>query len=230
MAKGRRLSQEINAGSMADIAFLLLVFFLVTTTMDTEWGVQRRLPPPLEEEQDIELKKRNVFEVLANANDQLLVENEFLSIDELKEKAKEFITNPTNSEDLPEKTWVTASVANQKLAEYKQIIASDPTNQLAKEKYKKWQDLKAAQEVIGDFFDTKQVISLRNDRGTSYDLYIQVQNELTAAYNELRDKLAQEKFGKPFAELTPEQGEIVKTVYPQRISEAEPVDYTQQTQ
>ena len=74
MARKKRELQEINAGSMADIAFLLLVFFLVTTTMDTSWGLARRLPPPLLDnvEKPPPIKDRNVFVVLANANDQLL--------------------------------------------------------------------------------------------------------------------------------------------------------------
>ena len=95
---------EINAGSMADIAFLLLVFFLVTTTMDSDFGLSRKLPPPLEVDQEIiDIKQRNVLTVLVNANDQLLVKGELMQIEDLKEKAKEFIANPKNSDDLPEK-------------------------------------------------------------------------------------------------------------------------------
>ncbi|MEM9022804.1 MAG: biopolymer transporter ExbD, partial [Bacteroidota bacterium] len=89
---------------MADIAFLLLVFFLVTTTMDSEWGLPRRLPPPILEDlpPPPPIKDRNVFVVLANANDQLLVEGELMDISELKEAAKEFIANPNRADDLPE--------------------------------------------------------------------------------------------------------------------------------
>jgi biopolymer transport protein ExbD len=96
---------EINASSMADIAFLLLVFFLVTTTMDTDLGLMRKLPPPLppQVEKPPPIKDRNVFVVLANANDQLLVEGELMDVKDLKEAAKEFIENPMNNETLPEK-------------------------------------------------------------------------------------------------------------------------------
>ena len=82
MKKNKRELQEINAGSMADIAFLLLVFFLVTTTMDTSWGLSRLLPPPLDEipPDQPPVKERNVFVVLANANDQLLVEGELMGV------------------------------------------------------------------------------------------------------------------------------------------------------
>lgn len=183
---------EINAGSMADIAFLLLVFFLVTTTMDTSFGLARLLPPPIEEEVETPpIKERNVFEVLVNANDQLLVEGDIMQVEELREATKDFIANPTNAENLPEK----------------------------KEK-----DI----PFFGTTMVSKQVISLQNDNGTSYNMYIQVQNELAAAYNELRNEIAMEQFGVSYDALL-EAGDkdkvkAIRQVYPQRISEAEPKD------
>ncbi|MCB0479888.1 MAG: biopolymer transporter ExbD [Flavobacteriales bacterium] len=184
---------EINASSMADIAFLLLVFFLVTTTMDTDFGLARRLPPPLpdEMEEPPEIKQRNVFVVLVNANDQLLVEGEIMDISQLKLAAKEFIANPYGKEELPEK-------------ELKEV------------------------PFFGNYEISKQVISLQNDNGTSYNMYIQVQNELARAYNELRNELAEEKFGKSYDMLVERDDEervkAVRKIYPQRISEAEPKD------
>ena len=223
------MTQEINAGSMADIAFLLLVFFLVTTTIDTDYGVQRRLPPPqLEDVDPPKFKQRNVFVVLANANDQLLVEGELLDITELRDKAKEFILNPNNSEDLPEKTLVNKAIAKEKIAEW--TGSDDP---MAADNLKKWKKRLAAAEVIGEYSVTKQVISLQNDRGTSYNLYIQVQNELAAAYHELRDDFAEDKFGMTFNELKDQakrnldmkaKYDAVKTILSQKISEAEPVN------
>lgn len=184
---------EINAGSMADIAFLLLVFFLVTTTMDSDFGLMRKLPPPIPADmpEPPPIKQRNVFTVLANANDQLLVEGELLDVSELRDAAKEFIANPANKEDLPEK--------KQEEVPY-----------------------------FGTVMVSKQVISLQNDMGTSYDLYIQVQNELAAAYNELRNELALNEFGVSYDYLV-EKGvkdkvKAIRKIYPQRISEAEPKD------
>lgn len=203
MARSKRELQEINAGSMADIAFLLLVFFLVTTTMDSSWGLSRKLPPPLLENQEPPppIKDRNVFVVLANANDQLLVEGELLDISQLREKTREFIANPQRKDDLPE---------------FKEVDV----------------------DLLGPMQVSKQVISLQNDNGTSYNLYIQVQNELEAAYNELRDELAMEKFGMSYraleelaksddvaiSEAAKPKVKAIRTVYPQRISEAEPND------
>lgn len=104
----KRQVQPINAGSMADIAFLLLIFFLVTTTMDVDTGLMRRLPPiPDKDQQDTndKIKERNVFVVLINKNNDLLVENEEMSIYDLRTRAKEFIANPEDREDLPEKDY-----------------------------------------------------------------------------------------------------------------------------
>ncbi len=97
---------EIPSASLADIAFMLLIFFLVTTTMDVDSGLERRLPQWVDEQQideDQQIKERNVFVVLVNRNNDLLVENEYLDIDQLRERAKEFMANPYNEEDLPEK-------------------------------------------------------------------------------------------------------------------------------
>ena len=98
---------EINGGSMADIAFLLLIFFIVSSTMDIDTGLYRILPPLPEEEtvdDNVKIKERNIFVVLVNKNNELYVENDVISIDQLRNKAVEFLTNPNNSEKLPEKT------------------------------------------------------------------------------------------------------------------------------
>lgn len=96
---------EVPSASLADIAFMLLIFFLVTTTMDVDSGLERRLPQWSEEdpENQPEIKERNVFVVLVNRNNDLLVENEYADIKDLRERAKEFMDNPANDETLPEK-------------------------------------------------------------------------------------------------------------------------------
>ncbi len=189
MAKGKRAVPEINAGSMADIAFLLLIFFLVTTTMDVDSGINRKLPPY---EPDIEtdppppIKEKNLFTVLVNSNDGLLVEDNYMDITELRAAALEFLDNNGDlSCDYCEGSRSPSSSDNPK----------------------------------------KAIVSLQNDRGTSYKLYIAVQNELAAAYNELRERESQKRFGKAYADLTDEE-EIkeIKGLYPQVISEAEPVN------
>ncbi|MGL4364643.1 MAG: ExbD/TolR family protein [Bacteroidales bacterium] len=184
----KRQLQEINAGSTADIAFLLLVFFLVTTTMDVDTGLLRKLPPIPDKNQkteDSKVNKRNVFAVLVNASDRLLVNGEPTDVSQLRAKTMEFIANPSGNSKMSEQ-------------EQKNI------------------------DGLGKMMTSKGVISLQNDRGTSYQMYIKVQNELIAAYSELRDEFAMQQYGKKFNLLFEDQQELVKQVYPQRISEAEP--------
>ena len=172
------MQNEINAGSMADIAFLLLIFFLVTTTIDTDKGLLVLLPPWSEEEvETTKLKERNVFSVLVNANNQLLVRGEPTDIKGLRERAKEFILNPARREDLSEKP-------------------------------------------------TKAIISLKNDRGTNYETYFTVYNELLGAYNELWTELSQQLYGVDYSdELSRAQRKEIKSRIPMVLSEAEPTAY-----
>lgn len=192
MGKKTRKVPEINSSSMADIAFLLLIFFLVTTTMAVNKGLARRLPPPVPAEQqskDLEVKERNVFVVLLNSNDDLLVQGDYMQLGALKEKVKEFIKNSQNDPNLPELEPIDV-------------------------------------EYFGTVNVTKNhVVSLQNDRGTSYAAYINVQNELVAAYNELREDLAKSKFGIAYEDLEVDKQKAIQKIYPQKISEAEPKNY-----
>ena len=191
----KRKVQEINASSMADIAFLLLIFFLVTTTMSVDKGLSRRLPPPLPpnmEKKDVEVNKRNILVILINSNNQLMVQGEPLDVRELKDRAKEFILNEARESSLPEIVPVDV-----------EIDGKTETYEVTK----------------------NHVISLQNDRGTEYQKYLEVQNELVAAYNEIREEFSKKRFGKPYAELTEEQQLAVQDLYPQKISEAEPKNY-----
>lgn len=194
MARKKRSVPGINSSSTADIAFMLLIFFLITTSMDTDRGLARRLPPPPETQDqkndDIIVKERNVLAVKLNKDDQLMVNGEVgFDIKQLRAKAKEFIANPNDDENMPEK--------------HKKNIP-----------------------FFGDVMVTeKHVISVQNDVGTSYDAYIQVQNELVAAYNELRNELANSKFGKNYAECSEDERKAINDYYPQKISEAEPKKY-----
>ncbi len=188
----KRKTPGINGSSSADIAFMLLIFFLITTSMDTDKGLARRLPPPVPKEQkneDVDIKKRNLLVVLINSSNQILCGDQFIDIKQLKEKVKEFIENPYNDEHKPEKVEVDVPFFG------KQMVTKN------------------------------HIISLQNDRGTEYQAYIDVQNELAAAYNELRNDVSRKKFGKDFAELDEEQQKAVQMIYPQKISEAEPKNY-----
>ena len=193
MGRKKRKVPAMNATSSADIAFMLLIFFLITTSMDTDKGLARRLPPPVPKDQkkneEMDIKKRNILVVLINSNNQILCNNEFIDIKQLREKVRNFIENPYNDEHMPEKTEVDVPFFG------KQMVTKN------------------------------HVISLQNDRGTEYQAYIDVQNELAAAYNELRDEVSRKKFGKAFADLDEDQQKAVQMIYPQKISEAEPKNY-----
>ena len=184
--------QEINAGSMADIAFLLLIFYLVSTTMNVDSGLQRMLPPyidPSEQQQTNKVNKRNTLLVFVDAHDRLMVQSQIAQVEDLNGIVKEFILNPQDREDMPEKVM---------------------------EKI----------DLIGEYPVGKGLVSLQNDRATSYDMYMRVQNELVRAFYELRDDLAADTFGRKFDELSDDEKKAIQTAIPLRISEAEPRDMT----
>ena len=177
---------------MSDISFLLLTFFLLTSSINTEQGIPRKLPPPKADdakEQQVDINRRNVLNVLVNFRDEISVNGEVMMVSDLKEKAKEFFANPTNDPSLPEKV-------------------NKPI------------------DGIGDFPVSKGVVSLTNDQGTSYNMYVQVQNELQRAVNELRDETALQYFGKKFAALDSAAQRAVTSAIPMSISEAPPMDYS----
>ena len=187
MARQKKKVPDLNAGSMADISFLLLVFFLVTTTMDTDTGITRRLPPPIENpEMDVKVKERNIMNVMINKYDKLLVNGKPGDIATLRDMTREFITPNPNDEKAPE-------------VEVKEI------------------------ELLGNVMLNKGVVSLKNDRGTSYAMYISVQNELARAFNEMRDEMSLKYFKQHYADLTDKDKiDAINKAVPVRISEAEP--------
>lgn len=196
---------EINGGSLADIAFLLLIFFLVATTMDIDTGITRLLPPEPEEDQDVEVRvnKRNVLVVLINRSDRLMVGGEEMDRFQLKDKVLEFFTNPSNDPDLPEMEETEVQFPPGSSA----LLPPDGV----------WRGRVS-----------KGVISLQNDRSTTYGKYLQIQNELVAAVNQLRNEFTETYFGKTYDELNtanPTEEEIydaIRNIYKMNISESEP--------
>ena len=183
---------EINASSQADIAFTVLIFFLVVSTMDIDTGIVRMLPPmadPNVKQEDIKVKERNLLLVFVAGSGNIMAGGKVISLDALKEKAKEFILNPLDDKDLPEKK---------------------PT------------DIEMPDGSKWTYPVSEGVISLQNTRDTSYQRYIQVQNELTRAFNEVRDEVAMAKFGKKFADLEEAERKVITKAIPMKISEAEP--------
>ncbi|SEA50710.1 Biopolymer transport protein ExbD/TolR [Alistipes timonensis JC136] len=196
MARNNRKTPEVRADSQADIAFLLLIFFLVATTMNTDTGLVRMLPPMPPEDQkqeDIKVKERNLFLVFINGRGDIMAgasgKQEPIDLHQLTERTKEFIINPLDDENLPEKV-------------NREIELPDGS---------KWV-----------YPVSEGVVSLQTTRDTGYQSYIMVQNELTRAFNEVRDEVAQRKFGAKFSDLPEEQRNVVSKAVPLKISEAEP--------
>ena len=197
----KRAAPEVNAGSMADIAFLLLIFFLVTTTIETDTGLNRKLPPIDDTEREPPvIKQKNIFTVLINGKNQLLVEDQVMELKDLRKAALEFLDNGGGTgEDA-------CSYCHGK---------KDPSS--------------------SDNPD-KAIISLKNERETTYSTYISVQNELVAAYNILRDRRAEELYGMTLVEMQKDYDDVnfggnkaklkekiekIKIEYPQKLSEVQ---------
>ena len=181
---------ELNASSMADIAFLLLIFFLVTTTIQNEIGIFTKLPPMVEAPHALH-HSRNVLDIKINTNNQLLVKSEMMSITQLGSYTTSFLLNKEHRQDFP-------AFKNKTL------------------------------NLVGTVPVSKQVISIQNDRGTSYNQYIQVRNEILKGYSNARNELAKKYFGTTLKQLE-KQGEtaklkVIQKLLPHRISEAEPVE------
>lgn len=194
----KRAAPEVNAGSMADIAFLLLIFFLVTTTIDVDSGINRKLPP-MEDENVTppKIKDKNLFNVLVNGRDQIMVEEELMELKDIRQAAIDFLDNNADGS-----------------CEY----------------------CKGKKDENSSDNPDKAIVSLKNDRETTYKTYIAVQNELVAAYNVLRDRRAQALYGNSFREMEAnlndvnwpgdkdklkEQVEKIKEDYPQKLSEVQ---------
>jgi biopolymer transport protein ExbD len=179
MGKKSRKTSEINASSMADIAFLLLIFFLVTTTIASDKGLAVQLPPKKENQDKVDINERNVFKILINSYDRLLVENEIGEVGKIKDQVKEFLTNEGAKPNL----------------------SDSPKD---------------------------AVVSIKTDRGTSYERYIAVMDEVKKAYTEVRAAyvgVSPERFLEISAGKTPKDKEMydrAKEKYPYQVSDAEP--------
>ncbi len=193
---GKRKVSDINASSMADIAFLLLIFFLVATTMNVDTGLLRQLPPmPPEnvQQEDTKVKERNLLLVLVNGAGQIMAgipgKQALIDIRQLKDHTKEFVLNALDDPELPEK-------------ENKEIDMPDGS---------KW-----------TYPVSSGIVSLQTTRDTGYQDYIMVQNELTRAFNEIRESVSQQKFHKKFEDLNDDERKVITTAVPLKVSEAEP--------
>lgn len=228
----RRQVPEINAGSMADIAFLLLIFFLVTTTMEVDQGISVILPQKMENQPPINIKERNVLNVKANKFDQLLVNGEPLEIQDLYQKTRDFYQHEEN-ENLPQLTWITKELTIQKIAELRTWLQTSPDRKDYQEELQDWEERYKACEIFGAYQELPKnaIISFQNDNATSYHLYMAVRNELERAINDMRSDYTKRVWNVKFTDLDgdkPEDKEKIKLVrrmVPQRVAEKPPTKF-----
>lgn len=174
--KRDREDPEVGGAGMADIAFLLLIFFLLVTTIDVDTGIGLQLPPAPEEEQEPPpIKERNLLNILVNSQGMVLIDEEPTPVTQVKQKVKEFVTNRGQNPEL-----------------------SDSPD--------------------------KAIVSIKTDRATPYNVYIDMLDEVMGAYAEMRNQEAQQRFGANYSELEDgsEEKEAVADEYPKKISIAEP--------
>jgi biopolymer transport protein ExbD len=174
--KKKKEEPEINGSSLADIAFLLLIFFLVVTTIDVDAGIGLVLPPiPDENVEPPPVRDRNLLNILVDAQGRVLMDGEIAVLSEVRERVKEFVDNPNNSPDLSE----------------------SPDD---------------------------AVVSIKTDRQTPYNVYINMLDEVMGAYAELRNAASQARFGVPYDALEDDsvEQEEINDLFPKRISIAEP--------
>ena len=205
MGKGKRKVPGINASSTADISFILLIFFLVVTSMNSSTGLNVRLPEPPEDEDlqnPTKIKKRNSLIVLVNMDDDIMITQGeskpyMIDIADLRQLVKDFISNDENRADYPEKHAEDVVFED---GGVEHVLPSGRQQNIT----------------------SKHVISLQTDRSTSYNTYFEVSNELYYAYDELRDDLARKEYGKPYNDLDATQQMLCRLYYKTMISEAEP--------
>jgi biopolymer transport protein ExbD len=230
----RRQLDEINAGSMADIAFLLLIFFLVTTTMDFDQGIAKTLPQkPPKDMPDVILLDRNVLTIQANFNDELMVDDEPSQISDLKDKVIEFMKNEKDDENLPAMLTITKESCEENIRVLKQNILENPKSEqltLWESDLKDWESRREAVLVVGSFdvIPKLSVISVQTDNGTSYEFYIKIQDAMKGAINDLRNEWCLKAYDKKYTDLKEtdasdmEKIKIIRAIVPERIAEMEP--------
>lgn len=219
---------EISAGSMADIAFLLLIFFLVTTTMEKEAGMMRLLPE-IEQKDLEEVRKRDVVSVLVNDNNKILLKGKPVQMGEVKNLLAEIVLNEAERTDWPENLAVSTAELEGLYEGAKLYYETAPKGEVktAKKKLRKAELRLKAKEIFGsDFKKSKHVVSIQSTRGAEYNTYIELSDQILLGYKEMRIKAAKKQWNKTWSELTKEEKEILILMYPANVSEAQTVDGT----
>jgi len=222
----KRELEEINAGSMADIAFLLLVFFLVATTLSTDQGVERSLPKKEEQQDAVIINQDNIFEIKVDARDRLLVEGNLASLDVLKNELNVFYTNPGNGRnDMPKLKRVAKESIMEEISMYQAVLNEKPNDKNAQDKITELEGKLRTHELIGDFTEipSNAFVSIQTDKSTSYERFIAVYNEIEATINDLKEEACMKYFKRQMFELDEtieedrEKLVALRVLFPKRI-------------
>lgn len=222
---GRRQAPEINAGSMADIAFLLLVFFLVTSEMTKEEGILQILPEKTEENSPTEpVKERNAIRIFMNENNDILFEDQVgLKMSAIPTLLKEQILNTSNDPNMPEHRAISREELQVIIDKNKARLenaSEGKMKSIAKQLKKSELRLKAFEIFGSDFKKSNHVISITPDKGVKYKSYIQLKDMIAKSYRELRSDLAKRKLGRSWKDLTLEEKKMLEMVYKTNVSES----------
>lgn len=231
----RRKLQEVDASSIADIAFILLAFIIIATTLEKESG----LPAVLPQKRDVEVEppkanERNILEILVNSKDQLMIEKEWdKELDDIPAVVKTFMENPKDLENMPKMISITKNQCRNEIARLQadyNATKSLETQAVLKDQISQWKDKLNAAELVGDYrtINPGATIAIQYDKSTSYGTYLSVRDRIMSGLNELRDELAMEKFGITYAALESIRAEVkteedkarikaIREVYPQKI-------------
>ena len=220
----KRELEEINAGSMADIAFLLLIFFLITTTMNLPQVHEERLP----QKSDVEflLNEKNVLQIMANKNDKIGIEGEFAEIEDIQKEVKKFYQHKPGTPNMPDYVEVSRKICEDTLESLELALQSYPDAALYKIEQDAWNRRLNACIAFGSGFKTlpnTATVSIQLDNATKYETYMNVLDQIMQGLNSLRDSLSKEKFGVPFnklndkVELDKQKISAIRQVYPKKI-------------
>jgi biopolymer transport protein ExbD len=246
----KREIPEINAGSMADIAFLLLIFFLVTTTMDKDTGILRQMSVKIEMKPDeiVDVAKRNLMKIQANAQGQLMIRKDLAQLSDVREKVKEFYMANMFDEvnpDMPRYNLITKQFCDSNITEIDKYIDALGENMEAfvdfkmaeRKEYEK--RLKVIETLGKPYREIEQVaaVQIELQTRTEYELLVSILNEVKAAINDLRDEKAKELFGISYRTMIQQSTtnpakeveyadkvQLIEILIPERIVELKPAD------
>ena len=216
--------EEINAGSMADIAFLLLIFFLITTTMNLPQVHEERLP----QKSDVEflLNERNVLQIMANKNDKIGIEGEFAEMEDIQREVKKFYQHKAGTPNMPDYVEVTRKICEDTLESLSAALQAYPDAALYKIEQDAWNRRLDACIAFGSGFMTlpnTATVSIQLDNSTKYETYMSVLDQIMQGLNSLRDSLSKDKFGVAFdklndkVEIDKQKISAIRQVYPKKI-------------